>query len=423
MIDSAATGSFLMDAFLAGKTDVTDGARRYGRRMRRVLIALSITAAVAVCAPPAGAAEVRKGPKGAAFYTPPKHVKGKHGTLIWARRQRGSDALAGASRNTLLLYRSTGIDGKPNAVSGSLALPKGKAPKGGWPLITYAHGTTGSADKCAPTRGYDAGRLTSYAYPLLRRWLKAGYAVVRTDYEGLGTPGVHGYLIGEAEGRSVLDAVRAARGFEPRLSRRFVVAGHSQGGHAALFASSLAPRWVPDLRLRGTVAFAPASHLATQLPAALQIPTPGGGLGAIAALGLRAVETAQPAVGVTALLTPQAAALFGDTTKKCYDELSESDSFGGLPLNQLLIAGVDLAPLAAVLGANDPEHLRIGTPVWVEQGADDGTVFRVFTDQLVDAYTTNGVNVTYEVYDGVDHGGVVTAGAKAATTWIRGRLK
>jgi pimeloyl-ACP methyl ester carboxylesterase len=392
--------------------------------MRRALIAvLSIAAAVAVCAPPAGAAEVRKGPKGTAFYTPPKHVDGRHGTLIWARRQRGSDALRGASRSTLLLYRSTGVDGKPNAVSGSLALPKGKAPKGGWPVITYAHGTTGSADKCAPTRGYDEGRLTSYAYPLLRRWLKAGYAVVRTDYEGLGTPGVHGYLIGEAEGRSVLDAVRAARAVEARLSRRFVVAGHSQGGHAALFAASLAPQWVPDLRLRGTVAFAPASHLAAQFPAALQLSTPVGGLGAIAALGLRAVETAQPGLGVPALLTPQAAALFGETTTKCYDELSEPDSFGGLPLNQLFTPGVDLAPLVAVLGANDPEHLRIGTPVRVEQGADDGTVFRVFTDQLVDEFRTNGVKVSYEVYDGVDHGGVVTAGAKDATAWIRGRLK
>ena len=78
-------------------------------------------------------------------------------------------------------------------------------------MITYAHGTTGSADTCAPTRGYDAGTLVSYAYPLLKRWLKAGYAVVRTDYEGLGTPGVHAYLGGPTEGRSVLDAVRAAR--------------------------------------------------------------------------------------------------------------------------------------------------------------------------------------------------------------------
>ena len=106
----------------------------------------------------------------------------------------------------------------------------------------------------------------SYAYPLLRRWLKAGYAVVRTDYDGLGTPGVHGYLVGATEGAAswtpCAPLARSSRG----CRRRFVVAGHSQGGHAALFAASLAPKWVPELRLRGTVAFAPASHLAEQFP-------------------------------------------------------------------------------------------------------------------------------------------------------------
>ena len=390
--------------------------------MRRALIALLILALAAVLAPAASADTVRKGPKGAAFYDPPGNARGKHGTLIWARGQTGRDALRGASRNALLLYRSTGADGKPNAVSGSIALPKGKAPKGGWPVISYAHGTTGSADTCAPTRGYDAGKLTSYVFPLLQRWLKAGYAVVRTDYDGLGTPGVHGYLIGATEGRSVLDAVRAARAYEPRLSRRFVVAGHSQGGHAALWAASLAPKWVPDLRLRGTVAFAPASHLAGQFPLATQISAPGGGLGGIVALGLRSVQEAA-GVDVAGLLTPQAAALFPQTRTRCYDALAKPDSFGGLPLNQLFRPGVDLAPLMAAIGANDPEHLSIGTPVRVEQGADDATVFPVFTEQLVEEYAANGVNVTYERYDGVTHGGVVDAGAADATKWIRGRLK
>ena len=108
---------------------------RYGHRMRRALIALSILAVAAVVAAPAASAKVRQGPKGAAFYEPPGNAHGKHGTLIWARRQTGPDAIAGR-RSRLLLYRSTGPDGKANAVSGSLALPKGKAPKGGWPVIT-----------------------------------------------------------------------------------------------------------------------------------------------------------------------------------------------------------------------------------------------------------------------------------------------
>jgi pimeloyl-ACP methyl ester carboxylesterase len=342
--------------------------------------------------------------------------------VIWARRQTGRDALKGA-RDTLLLYRSTGIDGSRIAVSGSLAVPKGKAPKGGWPVISYAHGTVGAADRCAPTRGYDANRLTDYVYPLLRRWLKAGYAVVRTDYQGLGTPGVHEYLVGEAEGRSVLDAVRAARRVSPDLSKRFVIAGHSQGGHAALFAASLAGKWVPELKLRGTVALAPASHLAEQFEVIRHVGTPGGGLGAIVALGLRAVAAAAPRVGVRSLLTPAAADLFPQTLKRCYDRLAAPSSFGGLPLNGILRADADLGRLLATIGRSDPEDLSIGTPVRIEQGTDDATVFRAFTDQLVDDYRGRGVKVSYRVYAGVGHGPVVNAAAKDATKWIRGRLR
>jgi pimeloyl-ACP methyl ester carboxylesterase len=391
--------------------------------MPRAVVLLTVLIMAAVVAAPASA-HVRKGPRGERFYKAPKAlVMGKHGGLIWARRQTGPDALKGARRNELILYRSTGVTGRKIAVSGSLALPKGRAPRHGWPVITYAHATDGVADQCAPTRGFDGNHLTSYVYPLLQRWLKAGYAVVRTDYEGLGTPGVHPYLVGRSEARGVLDAVRAARAFGPRLSKRYVIAGHSQGGQAALFAASLAPKVVPELRLRGTVSFAPASHLATQFRVAMALSTAGGGLGSIVAMSLRALSVADPSVGVRALLTPQFAALYPTTLTKCHDLLSRPDSFGGLPLNQFLRSGVNLDPLFAATAKNDAEHLSIKTPVRVEQGTSDQTVFRSFTDQLVDEYESRGLNVTYKVYDGVTHGGVVDAAADDATDWIRSRLR
>ena len=82
--------------------------------------------------------------------------------------------------------------------------------------------------------GNPAHLYNSYVYPLLNRWLKAGFAVVRTDYQGLGTAGAHQYLVGVAEGRSTLDIVRAARKLDKRVGNRLAIAGHSQGGHAAL---------------------------------------------------------------------------------------------------------------------------------------------------------------------------------------------
>jgi hypothetical protein len=153
-----------------------------------------------------------------------------HGDAIWVRREREPDALASARRNQLILYRSTGVQGKPVAVSGLVHIPKGKPPRGGWPIVTWAHGTTGLGDQCAPSRNPGEGAmhaLTAYIEPLLDRFLDAGIAVVRTDHEGLGTKGVHPYLVGRSEGRSVLDIVRAARQAHDSLGRRVVVAGHS----------------------------------------------------------------------------------------------------------------------------------------------------------------------------------------------------
>src|SRR5947199_542679 len=206
-----------------------------------------------------------------------------HGQLIQKRKLSGAAALTSAGRNWFVKYRSVGVDGRAITVSGTVSLPKGKAPKSGWPVISYDHGTTGIADQCAPSRdasGNPAHLYNSYVYPLLNRWLKAGFVVVRTDYQGLGTAGAHQYLVGVAEGRSTLDIVRAARKLDKRVSNRFAIAGHSQGGHAALWAAKLAPSWTPDLKLRGTVAFAPASHVSEQIGLVRSVTSPGGGLSA-----------------------------------------------------------------------------------------------------------------------------------------------
>jgi dipeptidyl aminopeptidase/acylaminoacyl peptidase len=121
-------------------------------------------------------------------------------------------------------------------------------------VASWAHGTSGLADTCAPSK--DPGVVSGTPY--LRELLDAGFAVVATDYEGLGTPGLHPYLVGESEGRSVLDAARAAAALpDAGASSNVIVYGHSQGGHAVLFAGELAPSYAPDLNLLGVAAGAP----------------------------------------------------------------------------------------------------------------------------------------------------------------------
>ena len=93
-------------------------------------------------------------------------------------------------------------------------------------------------------------------------WSKAGYVVAATDYEGLGTPGVHPYLVGESEGRGVLDAARAAKALAATdAGDQVLVFGHSQGGQAALFAGELAASYAPELTVLGVAAAAPAADV------------------------------------------------------------------------------------------------------------------------------------------------------------------
>src|SRR4051794_35577771 len=121
--------------------------------MSRATLALTLAAAaVAATGAAPAAGKVRTGPAGDAFYTPPgKLPGGTHGTPIWARAVTNAAKLASARSNRVVLYKSTGVDGRAVAVSGLVSIPEGKTPKGGWPVVTWAHGTTGIADECAPS--------------------------------------------------------------------------------------------------------------------------------------------------------------------------------------------------------------------------------------------------------------------------------
>jgi acetyl esterase/lipase len=384
---------------------------------RRLLVAGTLFLAIAT---PAHAA-VQEGPAGDAFYTPPAATTSTHGVPIWQRKLTGPAVLKSAKSNTLLLYTSTGIDGKTVAVSGDVAVPKGKAPKGGWPVISWAHGTVGIADTCAPSK---IGTQLNYDSKLLNSWLKAGYAVVRTDYEGLGVPGVtHPYLIGVSEGRSVLDMVRAARKLDARIGKNVLIAGHSQGGHAALWANALAKKYTPDLKVRGTLALAPASHLGEQGSLLASLSSPGGITG-LAAMIIRGIDVAQPSLDVPNLLSANAKALYPRVDTVCLSDLTEATSFGGLAPADLFVPGANLSGLVAALNKNDPEDLKLSGRVQIEQGTTDTTVFKPFTDQLVAAVKGRGATVTYKTYNGVDHGGVVTKSAPArdATKFVTHEL-
>jgi alpha-beta hydrolase superfamily lysophospholipase len=398
------------------------------RSLRRGLLAVVIAgvAGTALLGAAGADAGVRPGPSGLAFYHPPKSPTGGHGSLIWARKAHGLVPLANAAWTKLVLYTSVTAGGKLTAVSGSVSVPKGRPPKGGWPVISYAHGTTGTADVCAPSRNHEGDPVTgyiSYVDPQLNAWLAAGYAVVRTDYQGLGTPGPHRYLIGAAEGRSVLDIVRAARQLDPGIGKRFLISGHSQGGHAALFAAGEAKRYVPGLALRGTVAYAPPSHLkeqATLLPAF----TSPSGFTALAALivqGAATKSTPSAPIHPEAFLSDQVLGYYPLVNQLCLPALSAPNRLGGIAPSTMLRPGANTTALFRVLAKQNPA-VKTAPPVLVAQGSADTTVFKQFTDLLVGELNGVGDKLTYDVYPGVDHGGIVAASEAKVLAFYKAKL-
>ncbi|MEA2310146.1 MAG: hypothetical protein QOE28_114 [Solirubrobacteraceae bacterium] len=219
----------------------------------------------------------------------------------------------------------------------------------------------------------------------------------------------------------MLDMARAARKLDRSLSKTLEIAGHSQGGHAALWAASLAPSWTPEEKLRATVAFAPASHLEEQGRILPSLNSSLGNLGAFAGLVVRAVDVQHPDQGIGSLLSDKAAALYPHTLDLCLGELGKPDSFGGLKGNEFFKSDANLDPFFADVAAGDPEGLTIKTPVLVEQGAADTTVLPPFTEQLVKEYKGRGNPVTYKTYKGVSHGGIVVSAAKDSTAFLKKR--
>ncbi len=209
----------------------------------------------------------------------------------------------------------------------------------------------------APADGYIAYASASYD-----SWLKAGYAVLRTDYEGLGTPGRHPYLIGASEGRGVVDIALAARNLfgNSLLSKAWAIGGHSQGGHAALFAASLAPKLAPGLSLKGVFAYAPASHIYEQRLAIASLGDAFKGLTGLAALIL--YSAAQEAgVDPATLVQPNIAALLGQIEKVCTAQLGSKAIFGDIAPNAILKPGIKTDSVDKVLMAMNPD-VKISVP-------------------------------------------------------------
>lgn len=364
-------------------------------------------------------------PAGDNFYSPPSPLPyGVPGKVIRSHALTDSAALPSAGRNLLVLYHSQSIDGRDIAVSGTIAIPPGKPPTGGWPLTTWAHGTTGIGPSCAPSRDTP----TSPEHPSLKvkqqlmdAYVKSGYVVVATDYEGLGPPGLHPFLQGESEGHSTLDIIRAAREIDSHIGTRYVVVGHSQGGHADLFSAAIGPAYAPELTLLGNVAMAPASHIGVTIQSMTTASKPSYALG-YAMYVLESFASNHPQINLNEILTNQALAHLPQIRRECISKtVSEGYWATSIPKAQFK-PNANLSAVLKTAEANEPGELHIPSPTLVLQGTMDDTVLPAWTDAVVRSLCHTNSPVLYSVYKGATHESIVTLGASQVRSWIADRF-
>jgi dienelactone hydrolase len=389
--------------------------RRIGHRTPHFVWLAALAALAAGCGPGQGTSEpanpsYRVFSEGD-FYRPPAElVPGKPGSIIWAQ---SIEAPGGASA-WRVLYRSRAIDGDPVAVSGIVTAPSGGRPSRGRPLVSYARGTIGIADNCAVSGYAGPAEIGGFAAPYLER----GWAAVVTDYEGLGTPGRHPYLVGESEGRSVLDAARAARSLvEAGAGRRYAVHGYSQGGHAALFAGQIARRWAPEMRLVGVAAGAPPSQLGEFVehydgrPFLGFFPLVGVGFdAAYAGLDLGNVLDRYERARLRELVD-----------RACFGELVLG--FVAFPDPSFAALGPFLrAPWRRALAKNDPGRTPTGAPVLVYHGARDQFIPLARSHKLLRRICAAGTNARLRTYAGEDHQTLIGSAGDYVTAWLADRF-
>lgn len=350
----------------------------------------------------------------AALYPVPSPLpQAKPGTVISARPFAGGSALRSAAINTLVVYHTVSPAGHDVAVSGVISVPKGTAPKGGWPVLSWAHGTTGNAPQCAPSQNARQNAEQRF----LDRWAGAGYAVAQTDYEGEGTPGLHPYFANTGGAHDTIDIVRAARALYPQIGSRFVAMGHSEGGTVALFAAALAPAWAPDLRLLGAVSYAPASDITDALGRVMTTTQPTRTLPLVMMM-VEGIASTDSAIDLNRILSPRGAALLPQLQRACIDQLMDSPDWNAIPPASLFQRGAPVERLVHDFGENEPLNLPIHVPLLLEQGSADELVPLAATEALRSNLCNAGVPVHLDDIEGANHGSVLAQSFERVQSWV-----
>lgn len=315
-----------------------------------------------------------------------------------------------------ILHRSTNLRDEPTTVSGTLLVPRGRRTTG---LIAYAPGTHGLANYSAPSRLIARGLDWETAFVTYQ--LAQGNAVVMTDYEGLGTPGDHPYVIGRSLGRNVLDSLRAARTFGPAGLPPDIplgIMGYSEGGHASAWAAELHPTYAPELDVAGCASGSVPADLETAGDAIDG--TLYAFFGGYGALGLNA---AYPSLNLDQYLTPEGERqMYRLRRSSVVTAALRGPHFVGFDAmtteNPLHIPEWQARMRENKLGASAPS-----APVYLYTSVRDHLVDPDQTRDLARRWRARGGDVRLQEIPAVDHVTGMILGGHGASRWLTAQLR
>ena len=349
------------------------------------------------------------------FYESPAHSSHADdpGTLI--RSESAQEyALPSGVTATRILYHTRTSAGVDAISSGVVLVPYGTPPAGGWPLIAWSHGTSGVARSCAPSQM----KSLFYNWEGLYEYVMLGFAVVATDYVGLGTEGRHAYLDMLGNGADVIYSVPAARAAVANLSSQWVIVGHSQGGLSSLGAAQLeAAR--KDSGYLGTVALAGASDLEDLIDAGLAAKAPI--LNGLLAFVVYGFQTAYPQLEVENVLAGAAIKQYSMfVTDGCS---AASGAFVALPADGMYRPDWKQDPSVQTM----LERVRPGVrpargPLLLVTGGADPMFTATASKKVSERLCRSGERVQRSVYPGLGHDPLVYGSLPEQINWIRGRF-
>jgi Secretory lipase len=395
--------------------------------MRRSLLVVVLSLGLLAVTLPAATAGASKPPAGLpGFYAVPSHWSStKPGTYLKSQKV----AIAGINGTVWrVMYVSQANKGKPVPVTGYVIVPTGTAPKGGWPVVAWSHGTNGMADPCAPSLAIGTSDIPM---SIMNAFLAKGWAFVASDYQGEGTPGILPYIVGASAAEDTINLVRAALKVPgAHTSKTWVEWGHSEGGQTAMFVDHIAPSYGKGLTLKGVVAGAPPSQLGL-IDGFLQ-KSPYAYYILMVAFGFHAYYGSK-AAPLNPVLSKAGQKLIADVTtdvknsSECTSILSNAVAayVNAGKIGELQVADpYTVKPWKKLLNANDPGQFKTksSVPLLIIQGGADEQIPVVSTLLLYNHLCSLGQVAQRWIYPGQSHAGVIAPSFDDMVQWISDRF-